>query len=137
VHALRTIDTFSKIEAGKLAIDAVPFNLRHCLGTTLKTLTLRAHEKGLDLACAVQPEVQDTLVGDSGRLRQILVNLVGNAIKFTECGEVVVEVEAASQVMDTVELHVAVKDTGIRIAADKQRLILEPFTQANGSMTRR
>jgi len=134
---LNDILDFSKIEAGKLAIDAVPFTLRHCLGTTLKTLALRAHEKGLELACAVQPEVRDTLVGDSGRLRQILVNLVGNAIKFTECGEVVVEVEAASHVTDTVELHVAVRDTGIGIPADKQRLILEPFTQADGSMTRR
>jgi two-component system, sensor histidine kinase and response regulator len=128
---------FSKIEAGKLALDAVPFTLRDCLGASLKTLALRAHEKGLELAYTVQSEVPDALVGDPGRLRQILVNLVGNAVKFTEHGEVVLEVEATSAVTDTVELHVTVKDTGIGIPADKQRLILEPFTQADGSMTRK
>jgi PAS domain S-box-containing protein len=127
---------FSKIEAGKLALDAMPFALRDNLGASLKTLALQAHEKGLELAYSVQPEVPDIVVGDSGRLRQILVNLVGNAIKFTEQGEVVVAVEAASPVADSVALHVAVKDTGIGIPADKQHLILEPFMQADGSMTR-
>jgi PAS domain S-box-containing protein len=128
---------FSKVEAGKLALDPVSFDLRDSLGASLKTLALRAHEKGLELAYTVQPEVPDIVVGDQGRLRQILVNLVGNAVKFTEHGEVVVEVEATSPITDTVELHVAVRDTGIGIAADKQRLILEPFTQADGSTTRK
>jgi PAS domain S-box-containing protein len=128
---------FSKIEAGKLALDAVPFALRDSLGASLKTLALRAHEKGLELAYAVQPNVPDTVIGDPGRLRQILVNLVGNAIKFTEQGEVVVEVEATSPLTDTIDVHVTVKDSGIGIPLDKQRLILEPFTQADGSTTRR
>jgi PAS domain S-box-containing protein len=134
---LNDILDFSKIEAGKLALDAVPFALRDSLGASLKTLALRAHEKGLELAYTVRPEVPDTVVGDPGRLRQILVNLVGNAVKFTEHGEVVVEVEATSAVTDSVTLHVAVKDTGIGIPTDKQHLILEPFTQADGSMTRK
>jgi PAS domain S-box-containing protein len=128
---------FSKIEAGKLALDAVPFSLRDSLGASVKTLALRAHQKGLELAYAVQSEVPDTVVGDPGRLRQILVNLVGNAVKFTEQGEVVVAVEATSPVTATVELHVSVKDTGIGIPADKQGLILEPFTQGDSSMTRK
>ncbi|HEX9867598.1 MAG TPA: response regulator, partial [Candidatus Tectomicrobia bacterium] len=127
---------FSKIEAGKLALDAAPFALRNSLGTTLKTLALQAHAKDLELAYAVQSEVPDLLVGDPGRLRQILVNLVGNAIKFTQQGEVVVTVETASPVTDAVILHVAVKDTGIGIPADKQHVILEPFMQADGSTTR-
>jgi signal transduction histidine kinase/DNA-binding NarL/FixJ family response regulator len=128
---------FSKIEAGKLALDAVPFALRDSLGVWLKTLALRAHEKGLELAYTVQPAVPEMVVGDPGRLRQILVNLVGNAIKFTAHGEVVVSVEVTAPVTEAVALHVAVKDTGIGIPDDKQRLILEPFTQADGSMTRK
>ncbi|HSF32332.1 MAG TPA: GAF domain-containing protein [Candidatus Tectomicrobia bacterium] len=137
LDVINEILDFSKIEAGKLALDPVPFTLRDSLGISLKTLAVRAHEKRLELAYAVQPEVPDAVLGDPGRLRQILVNLVGNAIKFTEHGEVVVEVGAASAVTDTVELHVAVRDTGIGIPADKQRVILEPFTQADGSTTRR
>jgi two-component system sensor histidine kinase/response regulator len=128
---------FSKIEAGKLALDAVPFAMRDSLGVWLKTLALRAHEKGLELAYTVQPAVPEMVVGDPGRLRQILVNLVGNAIKFTAHGEVVVSVEVTAPVTESVVLHVAVKDTGIGIPDDKQRLILEPFTQVDGSMTRK
>jgi PAS domain S-box-containing protein len=127
---------FSKIEAGMLALDAVPFALRDSLGASLKTLALQAHAKGLELAYRVQSEVPDLVVGDPGRLRQILVNLVGNAVKFTQHGEVVVAVEAASPVTETVTLHVAVQDTGIGIPADKQHVILEPFMQADGSTTR-
>jgi signal transduction histidine kinase/CheY-like chemotaxis protein/HPt (histidine-containing phosphotransfer) domain-containing protein len=134
---LNDILDFSKIEAGKLTLEAIPFALRDSLGASLKTLALRAHQKGLELAYSVQPSVPDALVGDPGRLRQILVNLVGNAIKFTEQGEVVVQVEARSQTTDMVELHIAVTDTGIGIPPDKQRLILEPFTQADGTMTRK
>jgi signal transduction histidine kinase/DNA-binding response OmpR family regulator/putative methionine-R-sulfoxide reductase with GAF domain len=137
LDVINEILDFSKIEAGKLALERVPFSLRDSFGASLKTLAVRAHEKGLELAYAVEPEAPDAVFGDPGRLRQILVNLVGNAIKFTEHGEVVVEVGAASAVVDTVELHVAVRDTGIGIPADKQRLILEPFTQADGSTTRR
>jgi signal transduction histidine kinase/DNA-binding response OmpR family regulator len=134
---LNDILDFSKIEAGKLALDSTPFALRDSLGTSLKTLAVRAHEKGLELTYSVHPDVPDTLVGDVGRLRQVLVNLVGNAIKFTERGEVVVSVEALARTEAAVELHVAVADTGIGIPPDKQRLILEPFTQADGSTTRK
>jgi two-component system, sensor histidine kinase and response regulator len=85
---------FAKIEAGKLELDHADFSLRRVLGETLRALALRAHRKGLELACQIQPEVPDALIGDAGRLRQILLNLIGNAIKFTEEGEVVVRVEA-------------------------------------------
>ena len=88
---------FSKIEAGKLELDPVDFDLRECLADTMKTLALRAHQKGLELACQVQPDVPDALVGDVGRLRQILINLVGNAIKFTDRGEIVIDVSMRRQ----------------------------------------
>ena len=88
---------FSKIEAGKLELDLADFSLRAALGDTLRTLAVRAHRKGLELVCHVQPDVPDALVGDAGRLRQVLLNLVGNAIKFTEEGEVVVRVEVAGE----------------------------------------
>jgi signal transduction histidine kinase/DNA-binding response OmpR family regulator len=134
---LNDILDFSKIEAGKLDLESIPFALRDCIGHTLKTLALRAHQKGLELVYDVDAEVPDTLVGDPGRLRQILVNLVGNAIKFTEQGEVAVRVEVATPTTDAGWLHVAVSDTGIGIPPDKQRQIFEPFTQADGSTTRR
>jgi signal transduction histidine kinase/DNA-binding response OmpR family regulator len=134
---LNDILDFSKIEAGKLDLEPIPFALRDCLGYTLKILALRAHQKGLELTYHVPPEVPDALIGDPGRLRQILVNLVGNAIKFTEHGEVVVEVKADRQTADETWLHVAITDTGIGIPPDKQRMIFEPFTQADGSTTRR
>jgi signal transduction histidine kinase/DNA-binding response OmpR family regulator len=137
LNILNDILDFSKIEAGKFTLESIGFNLRDSLGTTLKTLALRAHQKGLELACHVQPEVPEAVVGDPGRLRQILVNLVGNAIKFTEQGEVVVYVKTEAQTAQAVCLHVAVTDTGVGIPADKQHLILEPFTQADGSTTRR
>jgi two-component system, sensor histidine kinase and response regulator len=144
---LNDILDFSKIEAGKLELEPIPFALREHLGTTLKTLGLRARQKGLELACHVHPEVPDTLIGDPGRLRQIVVNLVGNAIKFTEQGEVVVEVQRDQGTVsqepspetggeETILLHISVRDTGIGIPAAKQRLIFEPFTQADGSTTR-
>jgi two-component system sensor histidine kinase/response regulator len=127
---------FSKIEAGKLEIDKIEFNLGDNLGDTMKTLSLRAHQKGLELAYDIHPEVPHALVGDPGRLRQIIVNLVGNAIKFTEKGEVIVYVEADSRTEDHIQLHFTVADTGIGIPADKQAAIFEAFTQADGSMTR-
>src|SRR5207248_11691007 len=88
---------FSKIEAGKLELDPADFSLRAVVGDTLRALAVRAHKKGLELVCQVQPEVPDALVGDAGRLRQVLLNLVGNAIKFTDTGEVVVHVECEAQ----------------------------------------
>jgi two-component system sensor histidine kinase/response regulator len=145
---LNDILDFSKIEAGKLELEPVPFALRENVGTTLKTLALRAHQKGLELASEVDADVPDALVGDPGRLRQIIVNLVGNAIKFTDQGEVVVEVrrQQKTEQQDSVakagedramDLHVSVRDTGMGIPEEKHRLIFEPFTQADGSTTRK
>ncbi len=127
---------FSKIEANKLELDPIEFNLRDNLDDTLKTLALRAHQKGLELACHVQPGVPKALVGDPGRLRQIIVNLVGNAIKFTLAGEVAMEVATESHEQGATRLHFAIRDTGIGIAAEKQKLIFDAFTQADGSTTR-
>ena len=128
---------YSKIEAGKLEIDAIDFNLGDNLGNTMKTLSLRAHQKRLELAFEIGPEVPDGLVGDPGRLRQIIVNLVGNAIKFTEQGEVVLHVEMESRTEGEIRLHFTVADTGIGVPVDKQTAIFEAFNQADGSMTRK
>jgi PAS domain S-box-containing protein len=128
---------FSRIEAGKFPLEPILFRLRDNLCSTLKTLALRAYQKGLDLTYQVQSEVPDALVGDPGRLRQILVNLVGNAIKFTNQGQVTVHVEVASQTRQDISLHVTVSDTGVGIPEAKQRVIFDPFTQADGSTTRK
>jgi two-component system, sensor histidine kinase and response regulator len=127
---------FSKIEAGKLEIDSLRFSLNDTVNDTLKSLSVRAHQKGLELAYEMQPEVPDSLLGDPGRLRQIIVNLVGNAVKFTEHGEVSVRVAVESQGASEIELHFTIADTGIGIALEKQATIFEAFTQADGSMTR-
>jgi len=137
LSVINDILDFSKIEAGKLDFEAIAFNLRDSLGDTLQTLSLRAQQKGLELAYQIAPNVQDALVGDPGRLRQIVVNLVGNAIKFTQRGEIVVQAETKSQTEHDACLHFTVSDTGIGIPPDKQRYIFEPFTQADGSMTRK
>jgi two-component system, sensor histidine kinase and response regulator len=134
---LNDILDFSKIEAGKLDLEAIPFVLRDGLGDTLKLLALRAHQKGLELACEVDPKVPDHLIGDAGRIRQVLVNLLGNAVKFTERGEVVVQVWLDEQRGDDVLLHFAVCDTGIGIAPEHRDRIFGAFTQADGSTTRR
>ena len=128
---------FSKIEAGKLSLDPIPFDLRRSLDDTMQTLARRAHDKGLELACRIAPEVPDALVGDPARLRQVVVNLVGNAIKFTERGEVVVSVELLRLADLQVTLRFAVRDTGIGISPEKRLTIFEPFEQADGSTTRR
>jgi signal transduction histidine kinase/DNA-binding response OmpR family regulator len=128
---------FSKIEAGKFTLDTVSFNLSDRLDKTLKTQALRAHQKRLELACHVGPSVPEILIGDPNRLSQIITNLVGNAIKFTERGEVVVRVETISQSAEEVELYVTVSDTGIGIPADKQQAIFRPFEQGDSSTTRR
>ncbi|MEK6304131.1 MAG: PAS domain S-box protein [Acidobacteriota bacterium] len=127
---------FSKIEAGKLDLDAVDFRLRDSFAETMRPLAIRAHQKKLELAVEIPPDVPDALVGDQGRLRQILVNLVGNAIKFTEDGEIVVSVETKWETDDGVWLHFSVRDTGIGIPPEKQQLIFSPFTQADGSTSR-
>ncbi len=136
LHLLNDILDFSKIEAGKLELETIPFSLRDCVGRTARTLGVRAAAKGLDLACRIAPELPDTLLGDPGRFRQIIVNLAGNAIKFTDQGEVVVDVSADSSTATEVLLHVVVKDTGIGISAAQQTAIFEAFAQADTSTTR-
>jgi signal transduction histidine kinase/CheY-like chemotaxis protein/ligand-binding sensor domain-containing protein len=164
---------FSKVEARKLDLEMIEFDLRDCLADSMKTLALRAHQKGLELACQVSPEVPETLLGDPSRLRQILLNLVGNALKFTDWGEVVVEVKSAdsriagadlkndahelcSPQPQTLEvkpsadqreltantpsfwyLQFSVRDTGIGIPPEKQKVIFEAFSQGDGSTTRK
>ena len=130
---------FSKMEAGKLELDPIDFGLRKHLEDILVLLGRRAHAKGLELQYRVDPEVPDQLVGDPTRLRQILVNLVGNAIKFTERGEVVIDVslDAEKSEEDLVGLHFRVIDTGIGIPEERREAVFDPFTQADGSTTRR
>ena len=128
---------FSKIEAGKLDLESISFTLRDSLGETMKTLAVRAQQKGLELIYSVEPDVADALLGDPGRLRQILINLVGNSIKFTERGEIVVTVEKESEDTNTTSLHFAVRDTGVGVPLDKQSRIFEAFSQADGSMARK
>jgi len=128
---------FSKIEAGKLDLVSEPFDLRESLGDTMKSLAVRAHSKGLELACEIPPDVPDRFVGDAGRLRQIFVNLVGNAIKFTESGEVVLRVTHQVQPDDDVVLQFAVIDTGIGIPEEKRAAIFDAFEQVDNSTTRR
>ena len=127
---------FSKIEAGKLDLESVTFSLRDNLSDALRPLAHRAHQKGLEIACHVPAEVPDTVVGDPTRLRQIIVNLVGNAIKFTEHGEVVVRVGVESRGEDHATLHFEVSDTGIGIPEEKHQRVFEAFGQADGSTTR-
>ncbi len=128
---------FSKIEAGKFTLDPGAFDLRDAVGDTLKMLAVRAHKKGVELSGDIDPDVPDGLVGDAGRLRQILVNLVGNAVKFTERGEIVVRVACVERSAEDAVLSFAVSDTGIGIPPDKLQSIFEPFVQADGSTTRR
>jgi signal transduction histidine kinase/DNA-binding response OmpR family regulator len=161
VGVINDLLDFAKIEAGKLELDPTDFSLRAVLNETLRALALRAHKKGLELVCRVQPDVPDALQGDAGRLRQVLLNLVGNALKFTEEGEVVVEVsrieDRASEhtVIDSppsaanprssilvdprssVGLRFAVRDTGIGIPPDKQAKVFQAFEQADASTTRK
>ncbi|MEY2518735.1 MAG: hypothetical protein QOF24_494, partial [Verrucomicrobiota bacterium] len=127
---------FSKIEAGKLELESIDFSLRDCIGGMLKPLGIRADQKGLELVADIHSDVPDQLIGDSMRLRQILINLTDNAIKFTERGEIVVSVSSQSITEDESELHFSVSDTGIGIPQEKQKAIFEAFAQADGSTTR-
>ena len=128
---------FSKIEAGHLKLEAIDFSLRDCVREALETLGIRARAKGLGLAARIDPRIPETLVGDAVRLRQIITNLVDNAIKFTVRGEIAVEINCESIRPAEVALHFSVRDTGIGIPKDKQKLIFEAFFQADGSTTRR
>ena len=128
---------FSKIEAGKLELEELPFDLRESVGDAVKTLSFRVYQKNLELIYDVRPEVPEEVVGDPGRIRQVIVNLVGNAIKFTERGEIVVRVEQENRIGDETCLHFSVRDTGIGIDGAKQKVIFESFSQADSSMARR
>jgi signal transduction histidine kinase/CheY-like chemotaxis protein len=128
---------FSKIEAGKLTLDPHPFLLHQVITDTMKGLSMRAHQKGLELAFDVDPAIPERLVGDPGRLRQVITNLVGNAIKFTDRGEVVLTVKPEEQQQESgLVVRFAVKDSGIGIAPEKISKIFEAFEQADNSTTR-
>jgi len=128
---------FSKIEAGRLELETIPFSLRGTIDATVKSLALAAHDKGLDLDYRVDSEAPDTVIGDPTRLRQVLVNLIGNAIKFTEEGEVAVEVCGAECSDDRARFAISVRDTGIGIAPERRESIFESFSQADRAITRR
>jgi osomolarity two-component system sensor histidine kinase NIK1 len=128
---------FSKIEAGKLEIERIELPLRETLGDTLKALALRSDEGGIELISNIDPSIPDRLIGDPIRLRQVITNLVGNAIKFTNIGEVVLKVRTESFNTETIELSFEVSDTGIGIPEDKLQVIFEAFSQADGSITRK
>jgi len=137
LDVLNDILDISKIEAGKLDLEVINFDLRTTVEETAELLAQRAHKKGLELACHIKPEVPTLLTGDPTRLRQILVNLIGNAIKFTEEGEVVIQVSLVEKTEEKVRLQFSVSDTGIGITPDKQAMIFEIFAQADGSTTRK
>jgi signal transduction histidine kinase/DNA-binding response OmpR family regulator len=128
---------FSKIEAGRIDLEEIDFNLRNTLEETLKTLALRADEKGLELLCEISPDVPEMVQGDPGRLRQIVTNLIGNAIKFTDHGEVALRVSIQAQDTDSRTLRFTVSDTGIGIPPEKQDLVFKAFSQADASTTRK
>jgi two-component system sensor histidine kinase/response regulator len=137
LNVINDILDFSKIEAGKLDLDVVDFDLRSDIANTLKPLAMRADEKQLELTCRIADDVPQMLLGDPTRLRQILINLVGNALKFTEFGEIGVEITVESLVNSEATLLFKVSDTGIGIPVAKQRTIFDAFSQADTSTTRR
>jgi signal transduction histidine kinase/DNA-binding response OmpR family regulator len=136
ISVINDILDFSKIEAGKLELDPIPFNLRDHVEETTRTFALKAHEQSLELICDVDPDVPEYVVGDVTRLRQILVNLLGNAIKFTKQGEVELKVKLDSGGADHLRLHYMVRDTGIGIPLEKLKVIFDAFSQADDSTTR-
>jgi two-component system sensor histidine kinase/response regulator len=137
LQVINDILDFSKIEAGKLDLDPIEFKLRNTLADAIKPLGVRAHRKGLELIIDLPPDVPDSLVGDPTRLRQILLNLVGNAVKFTDRGEVALRAAVESRREQDLTLQFSVRDTGVGIPKAKQALIFESFTQVDGSMTRK
>ncbi len=137
LSVINDILDFSKIEAGKLELEATTFNLRDFMGDSLKIMASKAHEKRLELACRIMPEIPDNLKGDPSRLRQIILNLIGNAVKFTDKGEIFVVVKQEIISNSEISLHISVKDTGIGIPPQKQKVIFNPFQQADGSTSRR
>ncbi|HEY6129392.1 MAG TPA: response regulator [Candidatus Acidoferrum sp.] len=137
LQVINDILDFSKIEAGKFDLDPVRFKLRDVLQDSVKSLSIRAAQKRLELACHVEGNVPDDLFGDPVRLRQVILNLVGNALKFTEHGEIILDVKIAEVLDQEISLHFSIRDTGVGIPREKQSSIFESFTQADGSMSRR
>jgi signal transduction histidine kinase/CheY-like chemotaxis protein/HPt (histidine-containing phosphotransfer) domain-containing protein len=137
LSVINDILDFSKVEAGKLELEIIEFSLPRCVGEIMQTMDLRANQKGLELVYDIGTEVPPQLTGDPGRLRQILTNLVGNAIKFTDKGQVVLEVESRTPADRRTELHFKVSDTGIGIPDDKRQIIFQAFAQADTSVTRK
>ena len=137
LSVINDILDFTKIEAGKLGLQSVVFDVQDCVSATLKTLSFRAQEKGLELVCRIDPSAPQNAVGDPGRLRQILVNLLANSIKFTEHGEILVSVSPEREPQGDALLHFMVADTGTGIAKEKQESIFQPFCQADGSVARK
>jgi PAS domain S-box-containing protein len=136
LRVINDILDFSKIEAGKMELDPINFNLQGMLSNLTKNLAFRTHQKGLELNCDIAPDVPDDLIGDPGRLQQILLNLLGNAIKFTDRGEICIKVKVENQCIEKICLKFSISDTGIGIPTEKLDSIFSPFTQADGSTTR-
>lgn len=134
---LNDILDLSKIEAGRLVLDPIEFPFRKILQRVVKGVALAARQKGLALGCEVDPDVPEYLVGDPIRLRQVILNLLGNALKFTERGEVAVQVQLQEMNAEGVHLLITVRDTGVGIPEKRQKAIFEPFTQGDNSTTRR
>ena len=137
LNVINDILDFSKIEAGKVDLEKTDFNLRDSLEVTMKTLALRADEKGLELLCEIAPEVPEVVCGDSNRLRQVVINIVSNAIKFTQVGEIGLTAKIDAEDGNNRLLHITVSDSGIGIPLEKQKLIFQPFVQADTSTTRK
>ena len=137
LNIINDILDYSKIEAGKLELEEIDFDLRNTLENAADTLALKANEKGLELTCHIKPDVPTALMGDPARLRQVIVNLAGNSIKFTEKGEVVIQVEVEKETDASAKLHFMISDTGIGIPQDKIESVFNSFEQADGSTTRK
>ena len=137
LSVINDILDFSKIESGKMDLEHIPFDLRDCVESSLDLMAVQASAKGLDLVCSVAPDAPDLVVGDVTRLRQVLVNLISNAVKFTERGEVLVAVETRPAGGERTGLHFAVRDTGIGIPADRMDRLFKSFSQVDSSTTRR
>jgi signal transduction histidine kinase len=137
LEMLNDVLDFSKMEARKLDLEQIPFNLHKLVSETAKVFAIQARQKHLAFTCDIDPQVPEELVGDPGRLRQILINLLGNAIKFTHTGGVDIRVAIESTGAAGVLLRFSVSDTGVGIPSDKQAIIFQPFSQADGSMTRK
>jgi signal transduction histidine kinase/CheY-like chemotaxis protein len=137
LSVINDILDFSRIESGKLDLETIEFDIEDCVAEGMRSLALRAHQKGLELVYRIAPEVPQFLLGDPLRLRQILLNLVGNAIKFTEHGEVALQIESELREGKAVALHITVRDTGVGIPEGKRQMLFEPFFQGDGSIRRK